>query len=112
MVGHTSAGDRTAMSLCCALRNRVIATSGRKAFPLACQLSRPCIVCTSIDMPASGAWPSLIPPPPFGCPCVYVGRNLRTGLVCKLSLVCKLGETLAQFAYRVSVCKSNDVIAQ
>ena len=43
---------------------------------------------------------------------IYVGRNLRTGLVCKLSLVCRLGETLAQFAYRVSVCKSNDVIAQ
>ena len=66
--------------------------------------------------------PNTRPPPPAprptgladesSGPVSYVGRNLRTGLVCKLSLVCRLGETLAQFAYRVSVCKSNDVIAQ
>ena len=43
---------------------------------------------------------------------VYVGRNLHTGSVCKPSPVCRLGETLAQFAHRVSVCKSNDLIAQ
>ena len=49
---------------------------------------------------------------PFNSIKVYVGRNLRTGSVCKLRPVCRLGETLAQFAHRVSVCKSNDVIAQ
>jgi hypothetical protein len=37
----------------------------------------------------------------------YVRRNLRTGSVCKLSPVCRLGDTLTQFADRVSVCKSN-----
>jgi hypothetical protein len=43
-----------------------------------------------------------------------VGRNLHTGSVCKLSPVCRLGDTLSltQFADRVSVCKSNDLKAQ
>jgi hypothetical protein len=43
---------------------------------------------------------------------LYVGRNLRTGSVCKLSPVCRLGDTLTQFADRVSVCKSNDLETQ
>ena len=48
----------------------------------------------------------------YGFIYIFVGRNLRTGAVCKLRPVCRLRETLAQFAYRVSVCKLSVLTAQ